>query len=204
MGPFAAECCMAVSASSAHSEASGPPSNSNQVQLAFPPYGPRHHLGNWGYFRPFCCSLCWDGKDLEALCIPLFMSFYLFPDLCCVLRARRGSRWKAIVSHLEHSRLSWLLSLFSGLLSSAYRLHRVVRARWPPIPSLAILRAPCTLQGKVQTPGRLLSCPQIWPQPVPPPSLPSAPEILRAAHQQYSSFCLVTCRSMLKSNSFRR
>lgn len=32
------------------------------------------------------------------------VSFYLFPDLCCVQRARRGSRWETIVSHLGHGR----------------------------------------------------------------------------------------------------
>lgn len=125
MGPFAAECCIAVSGSSAHWEASGPPSDSNQVQLAFPPYGLRHHLGNLGYFRPFCCSvLGWQGSGGSVhppppLCPTCFQISAVFSEQEGAADGKPSSLTWSIAG------LSWLLSLFSGLLSSAYHLHWV-------------------------------------------------------------------------------
>lgn len=153
-GQFAAECCIAVSASSAHSEASGPPSNSNQVQLALPPYGPRHHLGNSGYFQPFCCSLCWDGRDLHA-CVSLLRNLcVLLPvsrSLLCS-ETKKGQQmgshrfspgaWQDSPSH-SHSPLglSLLHIIYTGLKSSLVSADSFC--------SFTILRAPWTLKEKV-------------------------------------------------------
>lgn len=105
--------------------------------------------------------------------------------------------------------LSWLLSPFSGLLSSTYHLP------WDKVFfSQGIMAFHSQLshsQGSLHPAGKgtrlqggSSAASRIWPQPVPPPSTPLCPEILTAVHQQYSSFCLGTCRRMLESNSFRR
>lgn len=63
----------------------------------------------WGIQAIFSHSaaLCVEmARITGSVCPPweASMSFYPFSDPCCIQRARRGSRWETIISHLEHGR----------------------------------------------------------------------------------------------------
>lgn len=70
-GCFTAEGRIAVSASSAHSEASGPPSNSNQVQLAFSSIWSNEPSGEFKLFPAILLLSVLRWQRLQALCVPL-------------------------------------------------------------------------------------------------------------------------------------